>query len=213
MASTDRGTRKGERRVFAHLILRYGYALIFVAAAAEGDATLLTAAFLARRGYLRLPLVMLVAASATVIINQAYFWIGRRYGTTRLAALREHRASRRVFGWVEKRGQLIAVGSRFVYGFRIAIPAACGAIRMSAATFSIADVIGSVLWVSVIGGGGYAIGHILTVMFDDLRTHEWWIGDTLFCATLIVLARHGRDLSVLRALKARIRSADAEGEP
>jgi hypothetical protein len=47
--------------------------------------------------------------------------------------------------------------------------------------------------------------------FCDAAT--WWIGDTLFCAALILLARHGRDLSVLLVLKARIRSADAEGEP
>ena len=194
--------------MFAHLILQYGYALIFVAAAAEGDATLLTATFLARRGYLRLDLVMLVAATATVVINQVYFWLGRRYGPMRLAAIREHRASSRVFAWVEKRGLPFVVGSRFVYGFRIAIPAACGATRMSPLTFSIGDVIGSVLWVGVIGGGGYAIGHVLTIMFDDLRRHEWWIGDLLFLGALILLARYGRDLSVVRALKARISTAE-----
>jgi len=194
--------------VFAHLILQYGYALIFVAAAAEGDATLLTATFLARRGYLRLDLVMLVAASATVAINQAYFWMGRRYGPTRLAAIREHGASGRVLGWVEKRGPLFALGSRFVYGFRIAVPAACGATLMSPLIFSIADLIGSLLWVCVIGGGGYAIGHILTVTFQDLRAHEWWIGDLLFGGVLILLARYGRDLSVVRVLKARITATE-----
>jgi hypothetical protein len=48
------------------VIARYGYPFIFVAAAVEGDATLLTATLLAHRGYLRLDLVMLVAAAATV---------------------------------------------------------------------------------------------------------------------------------------------------
>jgi membrane protein DedA with SNARE-associated domain len=197
-----------ERRMFAHLILRYGYAVIFVAAAAEGDATLLTATFLARRGYLHLDLVMLVAASATIAVNQAYFWVGRRYGPMRLAAMREHGASRRVVGWVEQHGLPLVVGSRFVYGFRIAIPAACGATRMAPWTFSLGDVVGSMLWVGVIGGGGYAIGHILTILVDDLRTHEWWIGDLLFFGVLILLARHGRDLSLMRLLKARITAAE-----
>jgi membrane protein DedA with SNARE-associated domain len=194
--------------MFAHLILQYGYALIFLAAAAEGDATLLTATFLARRGYLRLDVVMLVAATATIAINQVYFWLGRRYGPTRLAAMREHRVSSRAVGWVEQYGVPLVVGSRFVYGFRIAIPAACGATQMSPLTFSIGDVLGSMLWVGVIGGGGYAIGHMLTVIVDDLRTHEWWIADLLFCGALILLARHGRDLSVVRALKARLTSAE-----
>jgi membrane protein DedA with SNARE-associated domain len=193
--------------MFAHLILRYGYALIFVAAAAEGDATLLTATFLARRGYLHLDVVMLLAASATIAINQAYFCVGRRYGPMRLAAMRQHGASSRVVAWVEQHGLPLVVGSRFVYGFRIAIPAACGATRMSPLTFSLGDVVGSLLWVGVIGGGGYAIGHILTVIFDDLRAHEWWIADMLFFGGLILLARHGRDLSVVRLLKARITAA------
>jgi membrane protein DedA with SNARE-associated domain len=194
--------------MFTHLILQYGYALIFLAAAAEGDATLLTATFLARRGYLQLDVVMLVAATATIAINQVYFWLGRRYGPTRLAAMREHRASRRVVGWVKQHGVPLVVGSRFVYGCRIAIPAACGATRMSPLIFSIGDVLGSMLWVGVIGGGGYAIGHMLTVLVDDLRAHEWWIADLLFCVALILLARHGRDLSVVRALKARLTAAE-----
>jgi hypothetical protein len=32
-------------------LLRYGYVLLFLAAAVEGDASLLTATFLAHRGY------------------------------------------------------------------------------------------------------------------------------------------------------------------
>jgi membrane protein DedA with SNARE-associated domain len=194
--------------MFVHLILRYGYALIFVAAAAEGDATLLTATFLARRGYLHLDVVMLVAASATVAINQMYFWAGRRYGPRRLAAMREHRTSRRVVGWVEQHGLPLVVGSRFLYGFRIAIPAACGATRMSPVTFSLGDVVGSILWVGIIGGGGYAVGHLLTIMIDDLRAHEWWIADALFGGALIALAKYGRDVSVVRLLRATTRAAE-----
>src|SRR5215831_9121627 len=174
--------------MFAHLILRYGYAVIFVAAAAEGDATLLTASFLARRAYLHLDVVMLVAATATIAINQAYFWVGRRYGPMRLAAMRQHRASTRALGWVEQHGLPLVVGSRFVYGFRIAIPAACGATGMSPLTFSLGDMVGSLLWVCIIGGGGYAIGHILTFIVNDLRAHEWWIADLLFVGALILLA-------------------------
>lgn len=58
------------------------------------------------------------------------------------------------------------------------------------------------------GGGGYAIGHMLTAIVDDLRAHEWWIADVLFCGVLILLARRGRDVSILRFLRARITSAE-----
>jgi membrane protein DedA with SNARE-associated domain len=197
--------------MFTYLILRYGYALIFVAAAVEGDATLLTATFLARRGYLHLGLVMLVAASATIAINQGYFWVGRRYGPMRLAAMREHQTSRRALVWVEQHGLALVAGSRFVYGFRIAIPAACGATRMSPLTFSVSDIFGAMVWVGLVGGGGYAIGHLLTILFADLRAHEWWIADVVFVGALVVLAMHGRDLSLVRALRARITAAKSKG--
>jgi membrane protein DedA with SNARE-associated domain len=123
--------------MLAQILLRYGYGVIFLAAAAEGDATLVTATFLAHRGYLQLDLVMLVAATATLTINQVYFCLGRRYRASRLAAMREHRASRRILGWVEHHCLALVVGSRFVYGFRIAIPAACGAMHMSRLAFTL----------------------------------------------------------------------------
>jgi membrane protein DedA with SNARE-associated domain len=194
--------------MFTYLILRYGYAVIFAAAAAEGDATLLTATFLARRGYLDLGMVMLVAATATIAINQGYFWVGRRYGPMRVAAMRQHHISGRALAWVEHHGLALVVGSRFVYGFRIAIPGACGATRMSPLIFFIGDVLGAMLWVGVVGGGGYAIGHVLTILVADLRAHEWWIADVVFVGALVLLARHGRDLSLIRALKARAAAAE-----
>ena len=71
------------------LFLRFGYGLIFVAAAFEGDAALISGAFLARRGYFSLPLVTLVAAFGTIAGNQLYYWIGRRSSaSSRLPAAR-----------------------------------------------------------------------------------------------------------------------------
>ena len=58
--------------------MRFGYAMVFAAAAVEGDATLVTATFLAHRGYLRLAPVIIAAALGTICANQAYYWIGRR---------------------------------------------------------------------------------------------------------------------------------------
>jgi membrane protein DedA with SNARE-associated domain len=72
---------------------------------------------------------------------------------------------------------------------------------MSPLTFSLGDIVGSVLWVGVVGGGGYAVGHISTVIFDGLRAHPWWIADVVFLGAVILFARHGRDLPFIRALR------------
>jgi membrane protein DedA with SNARE-associated domain len=95
-----------------------------------------------------------------------------------------------------------------VYGFRIAIPAACGATRMSPLTFSIGDMVGAMLWVGLVGAGGYAIGHLLTILFADLRAHEWWIADVMFVGALVLLAMRGRDLSLVQVLRTSITAVE-----
>jgi membrane protein DedA with SNARE-associated domain len=187
--------------MLATIILRYGYALVFVAAAFEGDATLLTATFLAHRGYLQLQLVMVLAALGTVAINQVYFWSARRYGRQRVATLRARPTAQRVLDRIDRHGTLLVLGSRFVYGFRIAIPAACGATGMSPIRFTVGDVVGSTVWSVVLGLTGFAIGQLLDRLLDDLRRHEWSIALALFCGVLIALAWHGRDGLILRLLR------------
>ena len=195
--------------MLAAVILRYGYALVFVAAAVEGDATLLTATFLAHRGYLKLDLVIVVAAAATVTINQVYFWLARIYAGQRVAALRANRRVLPVLDRLERHGGLLVFFSRFAYGFRIAIPAACGATGMSPLKFAIGDVAGSIVWSVVVGLAGFAIGQLLDRLLDDLRRYEWWIALALFCGVLAALAWHGRDVRALRMLRLRWRKDEA----
>src|SRR5262245_56844498 len=123
------------------LLLKYGYALVFVGAAVEGEAVVLAAAFLAQRGFFRLPVIMAVALAANTLADQMYYrlarargraWLERRFG-------RSPRYQRLVAA-VSRRGGWLLLASRYAYGLRIAIPAACGAVGMDAATFTVIDV-------------------------------------------------------------------------
>lgn len=195
--------------MLAAVLLRYGYALVFVAAAVEGDATLVTATFLAHRGYLQLDIVIVVAALATITINQVYFWLARTYGHARLAAHRENHTIQWVLDRIARHGTLLVLFSRFVYGFRIAIPAACGATGMSPVTFTIGDVIGSIVWSVVVGLAGFAIGQLLDRLLDDLRRYEWPIAAVLFCGVVLALAWRGRDVLAMRTVRVRLRKDEA----
>ena len=170
-------------------LIQYGYVVVFVSAAFEGDATLVTAAFLAHRGYLRLDVVIVVAAAATAAINQVYFWLGRRHGQRRAGAVRQERIYGRVLEWVRRYNLLLVLVSRFVFGFRIAIPAACGASGMRHLLFTACDLVGAVVWSVVIGLAGYAIGQLLERFVTDLRAHEVWIAIALLLGVLALLAR------------------------
>ena len=54
--------------MLAGWFLHFGYAMVVIASAVEGDATLLTATYLAHRGYLRLDLVVLSAMLGTIAL-------------------------------------------------------------------------------------------------------------------------------------------------
>jgi membrane protein DedA with SNARE-associated domain len=174
-------------------LLRYGYVVLFFAAAIEGDASLLTATFLAHRGYFSLPAVIATAAVATCCANQTYYWLGRRHARSALDRLRTHR----LFGWLRqtlaRHSLLLLFVSRFLYGFRIAIPLGCGATGMSPAVFAGIDLMGASLWSMVIGMAGWAIGHGLEVLAGDIRRHEGAIAIGLLVVTFVVLAIRGRD--------------------
>lgn len=174
-------------------LLQYGYVLLFIAAALEGDASLLTATFLAHRGYFSLPGVIATAAVATCSANQVYYWLGRRHARAALDRLHAHR----FFGWLRKSlGQhspLLLFVSRFLYGLRIAIPLGCGAVGMRPIVFLGLDVLGAVLWSVVIGLAGWAIGQSLEVLIGDVRRHEALVAVGLLAVMMVILAFRGRD--------------------
>ena len=62
------------------LLLKYGYALLFLGVAFEGEAVLLAAALLAHRGFFRLPVVIAVAVAANSLADQFYFQLARLRG-------------------------------------------------------------------------------------------------------------------------------------
>ena len=124
------------------LLLRYGYALVFLGVAVEGEAVLLTAAVLASRGFFRLPVVVAVALAANSLADQVYFqlarlrgrsWLERRFG--------QHPRYHKLLSLVSRRGGLLLLVSRFAYGLRIAIPAACGALGMGVVAFTLLDLL------------------------------------------------------------------------
>ena len=188
------------------LLIQYGYALLFVGVAFEGEAVLLAAALLARRGLLQLPVVMAVALAANTLADQAYFQIARRRGRRWL----EHRFGghpryQRLIELVGRRGGLLLVLSRFAYGLRIAIPAACGALGMGTFTFTALDLLAGLLWCVPIAALGFYAGGALAPLLDGVRRYEeaTLLGLVAAAATLVGLR------SVRRAVRWReLRSAD-----
>jgi lysylphosphatidylglycerol synthetase-like protein (DUF2156 family)/membrane protein DedA with SNARE-associated domain len=176
-------------------LIRYGYLLLFVGVAVEGDAFLLAAAFLAHRGYLHLGWVIAVAAFGTLVADQVYYQLARSRGRETFArrAATDPRFER-VRGWLEKRGSLLLFLSRFMYGFRIAIPVSCGAVGMPAPRFVAVNLAGSLVWAVLFGVVGYAFGNALEVLLADLVIYERFIAAALFVAAAAAVAYRSREV-------------------
>jgi phosphatidylglycerol lysyltransferase len=176
------------------LLLKYGYALLFLGVAFEGEAVLLAAALLAQRGFFRLPVVIAVAVAANSLADQAYFqlarlrgraWLERRFG--------QHPRYQRLIGLVRRRGGWLLVASRFAYGLRIAIPAACGALGMGIVAFTLLDLLAGLLWALPMAALGYFAGGALGPVLEGVKRYEQAVALTGVVAVAAFLGiRHVR---------------------
>ena len=149
------------------LIIRFGYVVIAGGAFLEGEAVLVAAGALAHKGLLSLPLVMLAAFVGSVVGDQVWFQLGKRFGPgllekrpawkPRVAVVQERLA---------KWGTAFVFGFRFIIGLRTITPALLGVSGYPVVRFVVLNVLGAAIWAVAIGGAGWGLGATLTVLLD-----------------------------------------------
>jgi phosphatidylglycerol lysyltransferase len=186
------------------LLVHYGYALLFLGVALEGEAVLLGAALLARRGVFSLWGIVAVAVAANTAADLVYYllarargrrWLERRYGG--------HPRYARSAALMERHGRVLLLVSRFCYGFRILIPAACGALGMSFRVFLAVGLLASVVWAAPTALAGYWLGGALSTLLVDFRQYE--LAATILLVAvpgLVLAARQARRIFPFRDLRA-----------
>jgi len=180
--------------MLARIILHYGHMLIFAGVAMEGDATLVTAAFLAHRGEFSLWSVILTALIATTLTNQFVYLVARHQGRAladRLAA-REPRFAR-IEEWVRHKSGLLLFLSRFVIGGRTAIPVACAVSGMEARRFFLLNLAGAIAWTAIFSYVGYSGTHELRRLVREVRLHELPVAAFIVLALVGYLLWRGRE--------------------
>jgi membrane protein DedA with SNARE-associated domain len=190
------------------LLTQYGYVLVFIGSIVEGDATLLTAAFLAHQHYFSLYGVILTAMVASAIFNEAIFHAARRRGKPfldRKAARHPRYAG--VQDWVCRRSVLLLLVSRYLFGFRMAIPIACGAVGMRPLLFFVLNIVGAVLWAVPLGLAGYVFGGVLAAFWQGIKYYEWHIATGLIVVLTAFLAWYDPELRRFATLVSHTRHA------
>lgn len=129
---------------------------------------------LAHLGYLKLPMVMLVAFIGSFSGDQLYFHIGRLRGIELLARhphwqKRVHEVHRRI----ERYHDLIMLGFRFVYGMRIMTPFVLALNKkVRTSRFVLLNAIGAAVWSVLISAGGYLFGSAVEIVVRDIRHYQ-----------------------------------------
>jgi len=127
------------------------YAGITFAAIVEGEVAYIGAAALVAEGRLH-PLAVLVAGTLGASIgDQTYFYIFRgrlpRW-LARFPSLQQKTAP--LIERVRRHAALMVLLIRFAPGLRIALAAACAAVDVTPATFSVLDALSSLVWASAL---------------------------------------------------------------
>ena len=157
--------------------------ILFLGTALEGETFLIAAGFAAHRGYLSLPLVWCTALVGSLIGDQVYFLIGRRYGW-RFAQRRQawKPAVTRLNERLARHRNWIVLGFRFFYGLRTVTPFVVGMSDIRYPTFVVLNTFGALVWAVVVGTAGYFFGSLLEVLFEKLQHYELEVIVAIFMA-------------------------------
>jgi membrane protein DedA with SNARE-associated domain len=159
-----------------HLISRFGYPALIIGLLLEGETVLVLGAFMAHRGYLNLPLVILIGSLVSFASDQFFFWLGRLKGVQflekRPAWLPRVEKAKTMLG---RNSDLLFLGVRFMYGMRTVLPFVLGMSRFDPRRFSVFNFIGTFLWAMIFGIAGYLFGNLMELILMDVSKYEHWI--------------------------------------
>ena len=189
----------------ADLFARYGYTVVFVGVFLEnsglpvpGETALLAGAALAHYGRLSLSRVIITAIAGAILGDNLGFFAGRRLGRglivrhgwrVGLTAFRLDQFNR----FFARHGAKTVFIARFITGLRVFCAVLAGASALGWPTFLFYNATGAVVWATVIGLVGYALGE----SWDRL---ERLIGRSGLIA-LVVVAAIGA-IAIVRAWRA-----------
>jgi membrane protein DedA with SNARE-associated domain len=163
------------------IITQFGYPALIIGLLFEGETMLVLGAFMAHRGYLDLPLVILIGCIVTFASDQFFFWVGRTKGSQFLEnrpAWKPHvEKAKSLLGW---NTNLLFLGIRFMYGLRTVLPFMIGMAKFDPKKFAILNFIGAFIWALTFGLAGYLFGQFMGLIFEDVKEHELVIGLGIF---------------------------------
>jgi membrane protein DedA with SNARE-associated domain len=155
------------------MVVQFGYPALAIGLLFEGETMLVLGAFMAHRGFLSLPLVILIGCFVAFGSDQFFFWMGRIRGNQFLEnkpAWKSHvEKAKSLLG---QNTNLLFLGVRFMYGLRTVMPFVFGMTKLDPKKFVVLDFIGAFIWALTFGLAGQLLGQFLAGIFEDVKEHD-----------------------------------------
>lgn len=154
----------------------YGYPVVLLGTALQGEAVLLVCGFLAQQGYLSVWIVWLMAALGGTTGDQTYFFLGRAYGERLIdrlpGVLRGGlHAARRL---VDRHPRKVLLYTRFLFGMRIMLPILAGTSpTIPSARWVRYNSVASLIWAGIFVWIGYAYGEAAERVLEQLEGTQY----------------------------------------
>ena len=157
-------------------VTQYGVAIVFANVLVEQIGipipalpTLIVAGSLVRAGKLSFLALLGAAVAASLLVDTAWYFLGRRYGHRVLKTLCKVSLSpdacvRQTEAIFEKWGMASVVAARFITGFSTVAPPLAGAMGAKLPVFLFYDSLGTILW----AGTGLILGFVFHRAIEDV---------------------------------------------
>lgn len=174
--------------VLEQLIEIYGYPAIVLGTIIEGESILIIAGMFSSWGYLNLPLIMVMAFIGSFSGDQFFFFLGRHRGTLLLNRYKKWQSRvDRIHRLLRRHHDVIILGFRFLYGFRLVTPLILGMNRsIKAGRFMSLNGVSALVWSILVAGGGYFFGQAIQVFLQELKKFQMGIFIGFSCLGVLV---------------------------
>ena len=144
----------------------YGYIVLFLCSLGGGLVAIIGAGVLSFMGKMDLTTSIAIAFVANVIGDTLMFYMARYHKRDMMEYLKKHKR-KLAFSHLllKRRGGMIIIIKKFIYGLKTLIPLAVGLTKYDFWKFSFYNAIGALIWAIVVGGGSYLFGGAIIEYF------------------------------------------------
>lgn len=175
------------------LLERFGYLAVFVGTFLEGEAILVMAGFFAKRGYLNIYTVTVVAFLGAYVGHLFWFWLGRKHGVKlldRFPKMQVHLG--RGIRMFERYGAAAIIITQWLYGLRITCAVVVGMSRISVIKFLFYEALSCAIWAVIITALGYYFGAAVEAVLGKAANVEKYALVVIIAVALGVWLYHRR---------------------